>query len=131
MRAHIDVLGWLFAIVGALGALTGVSLAVMAVGMMMATATGSAGGTWAHPVVRVLAGGAAVLVVGGGALVAVGRGVARRQRRARPAALVAAAANLCLLPFGTALGAYAFWVLLNDEAREAFGRPRRVPVPRG
>ena len=28
--------------------------------------------------------------------------------------------NLVLLPFGTALGAYACWVLLKDEGRKLF-----------
>jgi hypothetical protein len=37
-----------------------------------------------------------------------------------------------MVPFGTALSVYAFWVLLNDEARRAFGRPprsTRLPAP--
>lgn len=126
MRTHIDVLGWLFAIVGALGVLTGMALAVLTVGMAWATAAGGTG-IWTHPVVGLLAIGTVVFGAGGALMMAVGRGVARRYRRARPAALVAATANLGILPFGTALGIYAFWVLLNDEAREAFGRPRRVP----
>jgi hypothetical protein len=37
--------------------------------------------------------------------------------------------NLIVVPFGTALSVYAFWVLLNDEARSEFGRPPRTPPP--
>jgi hypothetical protein len=35
--------------------------------------------------------------------------------------------NLLVIPFGTALGVYTFWALLNDEARRVFGRPPRAP----
>jgi hypothetical protein len=35
-------------------------------------------------------------------------------------ALGLAIGNLVLLPFGTALGAYACWVLLKDEGRQLF-----------
>jgi hypothetical protein len=43
--------------------------------------------------------------------------------RARLLALGLAVGNLPLLPFGTALGAYAGWVLLNEEGRQVFIRP--------
>ena len=42
------------------------------------------------------------------------------QPRARLLALGLAVVNLVLLPFGTALGAYACWVLLKDEGRRVF-----------
>jgi hypothetical protein len=41
------------------------------------------------------------------------------------AALLLALPNLLVLPFGTALGVYTYWVLLNNDARDAFGRPQR------
>ena len=50
--------------------------------------------------------------------------VGRRLRLLRPSArlmaLGLAVGNIILLPFGTALGAYAGWVLLNDEGRRLF-----------
>ena len=50
--------------------------------------------------------------------------VGRRLRMLRPSArlmaLGLAVGNIILLPFGTALGAYAGWVLLNDEGRRLF-----------
>ena len=46
--------------------------------------------------------------------------------RARLASLILAVPNLVLVPFGTALGVYTLWVLLNDDARQAFGRRPRV-----
>jgi hypothetical protein len=43
------------------------------------------------------------------------------RRRTRAAGgLGLAVPNLFVLPFGTALGIYAFWVLLHDEARRMF-----------
>ena len=57
----------------------------------------------------------------------VARGLKRRRTSARLAALVLAVANLIIVPFGTALGVYTFWVLLNDDARREFGRPPRGP----
>jgi hypothetical protein len=45
----------------------------------------------------------------------------RRYRQwARLAALGLAVINLVLFPFGTALGAYACWVLLTEEGRRLF-----------
>ena len=40
----------------------------------------------------------------------------------RVAALSLAILNLFVLPFGTALGIYTYWVLLHNEARGAFVR---------
>ena len=54
-------------------------------------------------------------------------------RRYRPAArlgaLGLAVVNLVLLPFGTALGAYACWTLLNDEGRRLFETPQAAGPP--
>ena len=41
-------------------------------------------------------------------------------RRAGTCALVLAVVNLFVLPFGTALAIYTFWVLLHNEARALF-----------
>lgn len=124
MRAHLDLLGWLFLLVGAMGVLTGVSLVVLAAGIAVA-ARAAAG--WSDPLTLLFVAAAAAFVCGGAVMWAIGRGLARRHPPARAGALVAAAINLCLLPFGTALGVYAFWVLVNDEARREFGRRLRTP----
>ena len=73
----------------------------------------------------------AVLVLLGIAMALVGRSLSRRQNAGRVAALALAVPNLIIVPFGTALGIYTFWVLLNDDARRDFGRPLRAsPAPR-
>ena len=60
-------------------------------------------------------------------------GAALRRYRpwARLLALGLAVINLVLFPFGTALGGYAFWVLLTDEGRALYRRPRRRPTAHG
>jgi hypothetical protein len=44
----------------------------------------------------------------------------RRRPLGRVLSLALAIVNLLVLPFGTALGAYALWVLLTDEGRRLF-----------
>jgi hypothetical protein len=59
---------------------------------------------------------------------AIGRALGRRSRAGRFIALLTAVLNLVVVPFGTALGIYTFWVLLNDDARREFGRPPRASL---
>ena len=44
----------------------------------------------------------------------------RRQASGRVLSLALALVNLLVLPFGTAFGVYALWVLLRDEGRRLF-----------
>jgi hypothetical protein len=50
----------------------------------------------------------------------IGRALGTYRPWARLLALGLAVVNMVLLPFGTALGAYACWVLLKEEGRGAF-----------
>ena len=50
----------------------------------------------------------------------IGRALGAYRPSARLMALGLAVVNLVLLPFGTALGAYALWVLLKEEGRKLF-----------
>jgi hypothetical protein len=50
------------------------------------------------------------------------RGLSLGSGRARTLGIVLGLFNLMLLPFGTAVGAYALWVLLDDEVRASFER---------
>ena len=126
MRLHIDVLGLLHLVWGGLGLVTGVSLGVLAIGLNVALVTSGSVGRVEMASVWLLA--IVGTILGGGALILTGRGLRRRAGKARLAALVLAVPNLILLPFGTALGIYALWALLNNDARREFGRPlREVP----
>jgi vacuolar-type H+-ATPase subunit I/STV1 len=57
-------------------------------------------------------------------------GTVLRQYRpwARLLALALAVINLVLFPFGTALGGYAFWVLLTEEGRALYVPPGAATV---
>ena len=125
MRIHIDILGWLEVTWGGLGVLTGVSLVILAVGMhgaaLMAGSIGAAelAAVWILVILGI------VLGASGTIFISAGRGLHRRRSSSRITTLVLAVPNLVLLPFGTALAIYAFWVLLNNDARDEFGRPLR------
>jgi hypothetical protein len=126
MRVHFDVLGWLYVLVGVMGVVTGLSLGILAIGTLT-LGSDSASGTLGRATVLLFAGGALLLLVAGGAMMAIGRSLGARRPGGRLAALMAAAVNLAILPFGTALGIYTVWALINDEARVAFGRRARAP----
>ena len=126
MAVHVDLLARLHRLLGAFAILAGVSLLVLAAG----AAASLVDLPWAGPAA---AAGAVLLAVVGGVttaagagLVATGRGLARRRPTGRTAALALAVPTLAVVPFGTALGIYTFWVLLNDEARRAFGQTTRA-----
>ncbi len=55
------------------------------------------------------------LLAGGGANSWAGRALRRNSRVAGSQCSWLGALNLFVLPFGTALGIYAFWVLLHNE----------------
>jgi Flp pilus assembly protein protease CpaA len=63
---------------------------------------------------------ALALLAGGAANAWAGRELRRNNPRGRVAVLWLGALNLFILPFGTALGIYAFWVLLHNRTRAAF-----------
>ena len=131
MPLHLDVLSRLHAIWGIFGILTGASLEVLAVGTRVALeelGTVTAGGRAAVWLLVIVG---AVLIAGGIVMILIGRALARRRKAGRVLALAGALPNLVLVPFGTALSIYTFWVLLNDDARRQFGRPPRVAAPFG
>jgi len=49
-----------------------------------------------------------------------GIGLLKRKNWARILILIVAAIDLLDIPFGTALGVYSFWVLLQDESAQVF-----------
>ncbi len=125
MRHHIDVLGLLHMVWGALGVLAGSSLAVLATGTHAAMAAGGVTGGASRAAVWLMAVTAMAMIGCGAAWFTIGRRLRRFDVRARQGALALGVPNLLVIPFGTALGVYTFWVLLNNEARAAFGRPAR------
>ena len=125
MRVHLDVLGWLYILTGVFGVLTGGWLVILSIGTTYALGELGSTSSSATPTVWLLAMAGSAFLTAGAAMIVVGRDLSRRGRYGLPGARVLAALNLFLVPFGTALGVYAFWALLNDEARREFGRPLR------
>lgn len=124
MRQHIDVLGWLHMIWGGFGLLTGTSLLILAGGARQAFAS-EAYGPGERAAVLLLAGVGGLLMISGLIHVAAGWYLRRLHGFARMAALILAVPAVIIVPFGTALGGYTFWVLLNNDARRTFGRAPR------
>ena len=63
--------------------------------------------------------GLTILLVSAGSAAA-GIGLLQYQTWGRAVALVMAAVSLVKVPFGTAIGIYAFWVLLSQRGREHY-----------
>lgn len=128
MDKHIELVGLLHIMWGALGLLLGLSVLLLAGGAVAIAASALHNGPdiAAAFTAFAMAAAAIVLLVGGAASAWAGMGLRRHRAAARITALGLALLNLFLLPFGTALGVYTFWVLLNHEARARF-EPAHVP----
>jgi hypothetical protein len=130
VTAHVDFVGLLFIVWGLLTTLIGVStlaLGVGAVALITAAGRGSGGGQFAAGVTAaVFAALAFIAILWGTAHVVVGVPLRRRQAWARIMALMLGAVDLLLLPYGTALGVYALWVLLSENGKALF-----AAVPQG
>jgi hypothetical protein len=130
MRLHIDLLGYLHLLWGAFGMLSGISLAVLAVGTNVAAVELGLVGAPQVAAIWIFVICAVVLAGFGVTMALIGRALQSRWPRGRVAALVLAVPNLAIVPFGTALGVYTFWVLQNDDARGQFQHPVARPAPR-
>lgn len=120
MIPHLTLLSVLHRVWGALGLLLGASMLMLAAGAVAIGVT-TAGGEMAAGITAAAFTACAVALVGIGAVnLWAGTAMQRRQPNGRLAALVLGVFNLFVLPFGTALGIYAFWVLMHNETRAAF-----------
>jgi hypothetical protein len=120
MDKHLTVLGVLYIVLSALGLLVAglIFLAIVGGGLLSGDPRTMSIGF----AIGVLAAGFAAMVSAPG-LVA-GIGLLRRAHWARILALIVAAINLINIPIGTALGAYAIWVLVQDDSIRLLGEPR-------
>ncbi len=122
MERHVDILAILCTLWGALAMLVGTSLLLLAAGALaiLFGPDGSAVGFAAGVTATAFAVMGAVAVVWGGAHVGASVLLQRRHPAGRVLTLGLAVVNLLVLPFGTALGAYALWILLTDAGRRLF-----------
>jgi F0F1-type ATP synthase membrane subunit c/vacuolar-type H+-ATPase subunit K len=120
VRSHLHLLSVLQLTWGAIMLMLGISTSLLAVG---AAAVGwTSPGTEISAAVTALAFAifAGALLVAGIANSWAGRALQRGTPRGRTVTLALAVPNLFVLPFGTALGIYALWVLLHNETRAFF-----------
>lgn len=122
MERHVNILAILTTIWGALAMLVGVSLLLLAMGPVgiLNGPQGQAVGLAAGFMALVFAVTGVFALLWGGMHVWAATLLRRRQPLGRMLALGLAVVNLLILPFGTALGAYALWVLLTNEGRRMF-----------
>ncbi len=124
MKRHADFLALLYLGWGAIFALVGLAgLALMAGALAIAQSDGTndVAAELAADVTAFTFGVLAVLALLWGVLhLWLGAALRRYRHWARLAGLGLAVINVVLFPFGTALGAYACWVLLTEEGRRLF-----------
>jgi hypothetical protein len=123
LLSHIDFLGALFIIWGALTALVGVATLALSVGAVALIASADRAGG------RQIAAGftalvfttlAVIAILWGAAHIIVGVPMRRHKPWARLVGLMLGSVDLVLLPYGTALGVYALYVLLHEKSRALF-----------
>lgn len=131
MRSHVNLLGILQLTWGGMGLLLGVSLLLLAGGAAAIALTMPGDPLTAAFTALLFVVFAVALALGGVANAWAGRAVRLHRSPGRTGALMLAVMNLFVLPFGTALAIYTFWVLLHNDARALFmaaERPDHQPV---
>jgi hypothetical protein len=122
MTTHVKVLGVLYIALSSLTLCAALFLA-LAVGTAsgIVAANANADAAVALPIIGA-AGSALVIFLVAIALpgIITGIGLLKYKPWARIVGIVLAAINLINIPFGTALGAYGLWVLLNKETERMF-----------
>jgi hypothetical protein len=122
MERHVNLLGVLASLWGALAILVGVSMLLLSAGAVveLLDPVGAEMGFAAGLTATVFALIGAFALVWGGAHTWAALLIQRRRPLGRVLSLGLAVVNLLVLPFGTAFGAYALWVLLTADGRRLF-----------
>ncbi len=122
MATHVDFVGVLFVVWGVLTALVGLSTLALGVGAAsLATSPNRAGGVAVGVTAAAFVALAIIAIAWGVGHVWLGVLLRRHNHRARLVALMVGSIDLLLLPYGTALGCYALWVLLSERGKALFG----------
>lgn len=122
MDRHVTILAILTTLWGALTALVGVSMLLLAIGpvAILSAPQREGVGIAAGVMATVFALWGLFALLWGAAHLWNARLIRRRQPLGRLIGLGLAVVNLLILPFGTALAIYALWVLLTNEGRRLF-----------
>jgi hypothetical protein len=133
MRSHVDFLGVLFIVWGLLTVVVGLSTLALGVSAfaLIASASRSSGGQVAAGLTAAAFTTLAfIAVLWGAAHVIVGVPLRRFTPWSRLLALMLGSVDLLLLPYGTALGVYALYVLLNEQGKALFSSGLAVNLRR-
>jgi hypothetical protein len=124
MKKHVDLVGLLFMLWGGMSLLLSVSLlttGIAATAIGAATAqTASGGKLTAGIVAAVFFTLAALGLIFGATHLWVGSRLRRFREWARAFAIILSVVDLVCIPFGTGLGIYALWALLNERSKPLF-----------
>lgn len=120
MRSHVSLLGLLQLTWGGMGLLLGASLLLLALAAAAIARQPEADPLTAGATAMVFVVFAIAVAAGGWASIWAGQALRRYRSQGRTGALLLALMNLFVLPFGTALAIYTFWVLLHNEVRALF-----------
>ncbi|HVR43161.1 MAG TPA: hypothetical protein VMS56_06895 [Thermoanaerobaculia bacterium] len=117
MEKHVQILAILHIVAGAILLLVGAGVFITLAGAGLLSGDPDA---MAVTAVIGLFVGALLFVLSVPSIIA-GMGLLRHRPWARVLTLVLAALQILNFPFGTALGIYSFWVLLNEQTTPLFG----------
>lgn len=124
MSFHIDLVGVLFVVWGALTMVIGLSMLALGIGAFGLIASANAAGAGeqfaAELTAAVFTTLAVMAIVWGTAHVAIGLPLRRRIHWSRLAALMLGSVDVLLLPYGTAIGCYVLVTLLREDAKRLF-----------
>lgn len=122
MTRHVDLLGILYMSCGGLSLLLAVALLALAFGAtaIVTTPADPRSGFAASMTTVGFFTMALVALVWGVMSLWAGASLRQRKAWARLVVLAMAVLSLFVLPFGTALGLYSLWVLLDDRSRQLF-----------
>ena len=116
MEQHVPILGWLLIVGNALFLAIGVFVFILLTGI------GAVSGDAEAMSILAIVGTSVALLMTVMALpgIIAGYGLLKRRSWGRVLAIVVAVLSLFNVPFGTVLGIYALWVLLQQAANEYF-----------
>ena len=129
MDRHVTLLGILSSLWGALAGLVGLSMLLLAAGATTLSnmPDGEAVALAAGLTAAIFASIAVFSLIWGGAHLWAAMLLRRRAPSGRILMLGLAVVNLLVFPFGTALGGYALWILLNHDGRRLFETGGSMP----
>jgi hypothetical protein len=120
---HVEFVAVLFVVWGLLTILIGASTLALGVGAaaLLASPDRAGGGQLAAGLTAATFTALAVIaILWGSAHIVVGIPLRKRRPWSRLGALMLSALDLVLLPYGTALGGYALWTLLDEDRKRLF-----------